>query len=149
MSVGLIWGVSTRFPALQRWGAVAVLFCVSIAGKINSRRLSDGVMVAQSSLEALVMVRIHVGQPLDLPHIHNGFLLFTGKTIRQLRLGEKAKKRPKRKNLLTLLLTLSQTVWQTSLNCGDETEHLFLLLALFKFLHKTATKTCDFLFRIQ
>lgn len=27
------------------------------------RRLSDGVTVAQSPLEALVMVRIHVGQP--------------------------------------------------------------------------------------
>ena len=30
---------------------------------LQLKRLSDGVMVAQSSLEALVMVRIHVGQP--------------------------------------------------------------------------------------
>ena len=29
--------------------------------------LSDGVMVAQGPLEAFVMVRIHVGQPLPLP----------------------------------------------------------------------------------
>ena len=36
--------------------------------------LSDGVMVAQSSLEALVMVRIHVGQPLQIFNVYNSFL---------------------------------------------------------------------------
>ena len=36
---------------------------------IISRGLSDGVMVAQSPLEALVMVRIHVGQPQIPAHL--------------------------------------------------------------------------------
>src|SRR6185437_10123316 len=45
-----------------------------------SPRLSDGVMVAQSSLEALVMVRIHVGQPIKFHKSPAYFQNSTGKT---------------------------------------------------------------------
>ena len=67
--------------------------------------MSDGVMVTQRPLEALFMVRIHVGQPLKILNNHNGFLLLTGKIIDQLRQVEKAIKRQKDGILLTLLLT--------------------------------------------
>jgi len=52
-------------------------------------RLSDGVTVAQGPLEAFVMVRIHVGQPIftqwepigcflaNLANYHRAFLVFT------------------------------------------------------------------------
>ena len=62
-------------------------------------------MVTQRPLEALFMVRIHVGQPLKILNNHNGFLLLTGKIIDQLRQVEKAIKRQKDGILLTLLLT--------------------------------------------
>ena len=43
--------------------------------QVNLPRLSDGVMVAQGPLEAFVMVRIHVGQPI-LTGAFNGFIQF-------------------------------------------------------------------------
>jgi hypothetical protein len=44
------------------------LFAVSGEKANLNPRLSDGVMVAQGSLEAFVMVRIHVGQPTFLSY---------------------------------------------------------------------------------
>ena len=44
------------------------IFALQAAGKVYcSAVLSDGVMVTQRPLEALFMVRIHVGQPLNFP----------------------------------------------------------------------------------
>ncbi|MFM1942710.1 MAG: hypothetical protein RI897_1692 [Verrucomicrobiota bacterium] len=48
------------------WG-IFWIFCIAVeplSARFCPRGLSDGVMVAQRSLEPLVMVRIHVGQPL-------------------------------------------------------------------------------------
>jgi hypothetical protein len=43
----------------------AISFAQTAQKIYDNRGLSDGVMVAQSPLEALVMVRIHVGQPVS------------------------------------------------------------------------------------
>lgn len=56
--------------------------CTLSPNRYFKAALSDGVMVAQGSLEAFVMVRIHVGQPLfPLAAINNHLLPIS---VRQL-----------------------------------------------------------------
>jgi hypothetical protein len=57
--------------------------------------LSDGVMVTQRPLEALFMVRIHVGQPLQFFNNYNGFMLFTRQIMDQSREAARTKKEMK------------------------------------------------------
>ena len=60
--------VVLAYPSSHLKGLIVLIVKVFTLQLVHSalvfRRLSDGVMVAQSPLEALVMVRIHVGQPV-------------------------------------------------------------------------------------
>ena len=51
----------------MRRGHLIIYTCASSSEVARKFGLSHGVMVTQRPLEALFMVRIHVGQPIDIP----------------------------------------------------------------------------------